>query len=75
MNDVREFAHTHDLVDILPHLEKGALVAQAPQNFERISVLTEEDKQVLRHEQTHRWSHPLRLYITIIICSIGAAVQ
>jgi hypothetical protein len=38
-------------------------------------MLVGEDKQHLRFEKEHKWKHPLQLYITIIVCSIGAAVQ
>lgn len=37
--------------------------------------LSEEEKQLIEREHTHRWSHPFTLYITIALCSIGAAVQ
>ena len=37
--------------------------------------LTEEEKDALRIEVTRKWKHPTKLYITIVVCSIGAAVQ
>jgi hypothetical protein len=75
MRDVEEFARDKDLEDILDHLKKGALVAQDPSGFDGIEMLLEEDKQHLRYEKDHKWKHPLQLYVTIIVCSIGAAVQ
>jgi hypothetical protein len=75
MRDVEHFAREHDLEDIVGHLKKGALVAQDPTGFENIEMLVEEDKEHLRYERTHKWKHPLSLYTTIIVCSIGAAVQ
>ncbi|KAB8288178.1 hypothetical protein EYC80_010184 [Monilinia laxa] len=75
LRDVGEFAQTYGLTDILPLLEKGALVAADPENFESVEKLDEEDKVALRYEVAHRWSHPRTLYLTIITCSIGAAVQ
>ncbi|KAF9701735.1 hypothetical protein EKO04_000313 [Ascochyta lentis] len=75
MRDVEDFAHEHDLEDIIGHLKKGALVAQNPNGFDNIEMLVEEDKQHLRFEKQHKWKHPLQLYVTIIVCSIGAAVQ
>jgi hypothetical protein len=75
MRDVEDFAADKDLTDIIGHLKKGALVAQDPSRFEEIEMLEEEDKQHLRQEKAHKWKHPLQLYITIIVCSIGAAVQ
>src|SRR4051812_27766909 len=75
LRDVGEFARENDLIDILPLLEKGALVAADPENFENVRQLDEDDKVALRFEAAHRWSHPITLYLTIITCSIGAAVQ
>ncbi|KAI9644239.1 hypothetical protein NHQ30_007594 [Ciborinia camelliae] len=75
IRDVGEFAQANDLNDILPLLEKGALVASDPENFENVGSLSEEEKVALRYEAAHRWSHPMTLYLTIITCSIGAAVQ
>lgn len=75
MKDVKDFAQAQDMLDILPLLEKGALVARDPENFDSLTVLDEQDKATLAYEAAHKWSHPLKLYITIIVCSIGAAVQ
>lgn len=75
MRDVEDFAREHDLEDIVDHLKKGALVAQSPHGFDNIEMLVEEDREHLRFEKQHKWKHPLQLYITIIVCSIGAAVQ
>lgn len=75
IRDVGEFAQANDLNDILPLLEKGVLVASDPENFESVGRLDEDEKEALRYEAAHRWSHPTTLYLTIITCSIGAAVQ
>lgn len=75
MRDVEDFAREHDLEHIIYHLKKGALVAQSPNNIDIIEMLVEEDRQHLRFEKQHKWKHPLQLYITIMVCSIGAAVQ
>jgi hypothetical protein len=72
---VEEFANQYGLTDILPHLRKGALVAAYPDNLASLHDLEDADHDALRHEREHKWSHPLLLYITIIVCSIGAAVQ
>ncbi|KAG5950808.1 hypothetical protein E4U53_004373 [Claviceps sorghi] len=56
-------------------LQKGALVAQDPANFENLDLLDEADKTALRQEVTHRWRHPWPLYYTIILNSIAAAIQ
>ena len=75
LDQVSHFAHNNDLVDILPLLQKGALVAQNPGAVDSISELDDQDRQVLLKESTHRWRHPKSLYFTIILNSIAAAVQ
>ncbi|KAM0546743.1 hypothetical protein ACHAPJ_010671 [Fusarium lateritium] len=75
LNDVEAYAQQHDLNDALPHLRKGALVAQRPAEFESIEELNEYDREALRTERDHRWKHPKSLYFTIILNSISAAIQ
>ncbi|KAG5638132.1 hypothetical protein H0H81_001735 [Sphagnurus paluster] len=72
---VEVFAREKGMEDIIPFLKKGALLAQNPGNFENISELDEDDKEVIRRETTHKWSQPRDLYLTVIICSLAAAVQ
>ena len=75
LSDVEQFAKEKDMTDISDLLKKGALVAQDPPSFETIKELDEDEKIALRREITHKWSQPRVLYLTIILCSIGAAVQ
>lgn len=78
MRDIQAFAEQKNLVHVLPMLRKGALLAQDPDNYENISgdeELTAEEKEVLRVEREHRWRLPFKLYLTIVTCAIGAAVQ
>lgn len=78
MRDVEKFAHQKGLVEQLPLLRKGALLAQDPDNYENIGgdeELTWEEKNSLRMEKEHRWHMPFKLYLTIVTCAIGAAVQ
>lgn len=56
-------------------IQKGALVAQNPPDFEQIAELDEDEKAALRNEALHKWRQPWSLYFTVILCSIGAAVQ
>lgn len=70
-----EFANEYNLTDILPELRKGALVARDPAEFETVPDMTDEDISTLRDEVLHKWRQPKALYFTIILCSIGAAVQ
>ncbi|KZP12774.1 sugar transporter, partial [Athelia psychrophila] len=75
IRNVEAFAAEKELTDILPHLQKGAVLTQNPADFESLSELDSTDKDVIRHERGHKWSHPLTLYITVFLCSIGAATQ
>ncbi|KAL1850985.1 hypothetical protein Daus18300_012719 [Diaporthe australafricana] len=85
MRNVDEFAHAKGLADHIPMLRKGALVAQmgVPTTLTRDDydslggeeTLTEEEKTVLENEVKHKWRLPWRLWLTVITCSIGAAVQ
>lgn len=75
MADVEEFAREKDLNDILPLLQRGALAAQNPTAFEHLSGLLPDEREALEVEVTHKWRQPKMLYFTIILCSIGAAVQ
>ncbi|KUJ17644.1 uncharacterized protein LY89DRAFT_733479 [Mollisia scopiformis] len=72
---VASFCETYGLTDKLSVFEKGALVAQIPENFESIEELTEDDKYHLRREITHKWHLPKDLYYTIALCSLGSALQ
>ncbi|KAF2825043.1 hypothetical protein CC86DRAFT_468286 [Ophiobolus disseminans] len=75
LRDVEQYAHTHYLHDALPFFTKGALVAQAPDRFESMTELDENDREVLIMERDHRWKHPKSLYLTILLNSISAAIQ
>ena len=63
------------MTDLIPLLQKGALVAQNPPAFEEVLELDETEKDALRNEVLHKWRQPWALYFTVILCSIGAAVQ
>ncbi|KAF2723919.1 putative galactose-proton symport [Polychaeton citri CBS 116435] len=75
MRDVEEFAADNDLTHISPLLKRGALVAQDPATFEQVEGLEESEKEALRNEVLHKWRQPKALYMTVILCSVGAAVQ
>lgn len=75
MRDVEAFAQENGLIDIIDLLKKGALVAQDPARADEIETLDYEEREALRMERTHKWRHPAALYFTVILCSIGAAVQ
>ncbi|KAF8527257.1 hypothetical protein JB92DRAFT_2868261 [Gautieria morchelliformis] len=75
MADVDKFAQEQNMTDISFLLRKGALVAQNPPAFESIEGLDENEREALRNEVVHKWSQPRALYLTVILCSVGAAVQ
>ena len=78
LKNVEDFANEHNLTEHLALLQKGALVAQDPTNYEDITgthALDETEVEALRNEVLHKWRQPLTLYLTIFTCSVGAAVQ
>ncbi|KAF9071032.1 hypothetical protein BDP27DRAFT_1322661 [Rhodocollybia butyracea] len=75
MEDAKIFAETHGLEDLVIEFQKGALVAQDPSQFESLTQLDEEDKNVFRREITHKWDQPKMLYYLVVLCSMAAAVQ
>ncbi|KAL2826326.1 putative MFS myo-inositol transporter [Aspergillus cavernicola] len=74
-NDVEIFARQKDLEHILPELKKGALISQNPKIFEELSDLSEDEKELLRREKTHRWHQPFMMYFMTILCAGSAIVQ
>ena len=73
--DVENFAKEHGLTEMTPLLMKGAFVAKDPPAFESVEGLTEDEKTAIRNEVLHKWRQPKALFFTIILCSVGAAVQ
>ncbi|KAM3447629.1 hypothetical protein MY3296_008569 [Beauveria thailandica] len=78
MRNVDDFARSRGLSEHMSILRKGALVAQNPTDMRRIDgdeALTAEELAVLDRESSNKWTMPARLFWTIAMCSIGAAVQ
>ncbi|KAI4129182.1 MAG: hypothetical protein LQ347_003878 [Umbilicaria vellea] len=89
LEDVEDFAQQHNLADKLSKLQTGALLAQDPFLYADIAALkakdppsyasiyepTTGDIQALRDELGNPWHHRKQIPRTIILCSIGAAVQ
>jgi hypothetical protein len=63
------------MTEILPLLQKGAMISQDPTNFESVEGLDASELEALRNEKLHKWRQPWSLYFTVILCSIGACVQ
>ena len=74
-HDVETFAKEHGFQNELDLLVKGALISRDPTNFANVPGITEEEKAAIANEALHKWRQPKVLYFTIILCSIGAAVQ
>lgn len=72
--NVEAFAQEKELTEHTDLLKRGALVAQNGNGFDSIDLLSQDEKEAIHYELTHKWSHPLTLYFTIVTCSIGAAV-
>lgn len=75
MRNVDEFANENGLGHISELMKRGALVAQDPANFEEVDGLRDDEREALRNEVLHKWRQPTSMYFTVILCSIGAAVQ
>ncbi|GAC97625.1 sugar transporter [Pseudozyma hubeiensis SY62] len=75
LRNVEQFAQEKGLTDDLDMLKKGALLAQRPAEYNAIDELSQDEKDAIAHEYANKWSHPLLLYVTIFVCSIGAATQ
>lgn len=78
MRDVEIFAEQRGLNEHVAMLKKGALVAQNPTGAHLIDGderLSEEELRVLDDEVNRKWHMPFRLFLTVALCSIGAAVQ
>ena len=78
IKDVDTFIETRGLAHKREIFHKGALMARVqnrPNGFEKIDMLSEEEKSWLRHEDCHRWSQPFMLYFLVVLCAGSAIVQ
>lgn len=75
LRDVDIFTKENNFEAIGPLLRKGALVARNPVDFANVPGITEAEKDAIANEVLHKWRQPKLLYFTIILCSVGAAVQ
>lgn len=69
------YARNHEMAHLQEEFSKGAMLAQDPGAFETLPLLTDEDRNILRREITHKWSHPKQLYHLVVMCSLAAATQ
>ncbi|XP_006455907.1 hypothetical protein AGABI2DRAFT_195216 [Agaricus bisporus var. bisporus H97] len=75
LQQVDDFTREYGFEDRSELFRKAAILAQSPKKFEEMPELTEDEKEAIRRETTHRWSQPRALYMTVFICSLAAAVQ
>ena len=75
LRDVREFARSKGLDQHLSLLKKGAQIAADPAVYTVVRGITERERQALYDEEHHRFKQPVALYVTVIVCCVGAAVQ
>jgi hypothetical protein len=75
LRDVDQFTQENNFQDIHHLLRKGALVARDPKKFASVEGITEQETDAITNEVVHKWRQPMTLYLTIILCSVGAAVQ
>ncbi|CUS09539.1 unnamed protein product [Tuber aestivum] len=61
------YARENEMEDLQDEFRKGALLAQNPQAFDTLPLLTDDDKYYLRREVTHKWSHPKDLYHMVVM--------
>jgi hypothetical protein len=62
LQNVEDFCREHDLMEQCDIMKRGALASQSPWNIDEIPELTQEDKEILEHEKTHKWDQPWMLY-------------
>ena len=60
--DVDRFCQNHGLMEYKELFRKGALISQNPAVAETLPELTEEEREALQRETTHKWSQPWMLY-------------
>jgi len=74
MNMGRNFALKHDLPN--PELfARGAALARNPKGYNRMSFLSDDEKQVIFKEFNNPWKIPKKLYQVIFSISLAAATQ
>ncbi|KAE8549628.1 hypothetical protein EYB25_008150 [Talaromyces marneffei] len=75
LKEVEDFCQKYNLMDHIDDFRKGALVSQNPAAAMDLTELTDEEKNILLREHTHKWHQPWQLYWLVIMCSMAAAVQ
>lgn len=72
MDDVDKFCQEKDLMYAVDDFQKGALLAQKKGRFETIEMLSEDEKELIRREKTHRWRQPKMMYYMTSTVDFGS---
>ncbi|CAM0140929.1 hypothetical protein VKS41_003606 [Umbelopsis sp. WA50703] len=56
-------------------MKRGALLANDPDNYESRTDLSEQEKEILGREVTHRWHQPAQMYFLAAVGAMTAVVQ
>ncbi|KAK6430557.1 hypothetical protein LTR95_013288 [Oleoguttula sp. CCFEE 5521] len=76
--DVDAFVDSRGLQDSREIFRKGGMLARVQQQangYDRLDILSSEEREWIRHEETHRWSQPFMLYFLVVLCAGSAIVQ
>lgn len=75
--DISQFAQQYDLSEVieLELLQRAGQLARDRRAYGTIKGLSQEERDALQDERDRRFKQPLALYITVVVCSLGAAVQ
>lgn len=78
LRDVDSFVDEKGLGEYRDEFRRGALLArvfQQPTGFESVKAISEEERDILRMEVSHRWHQPFMLYFLAVLCAGSAIVQ
>ncbi|KAI6381352.1 hypothetical protein MCOR25_001283 [Pyricularia grisea] len=76
--DADRFVEEKGLTEYREAFRKGAMLAKVQNNdtaFERLDIITEQEKETLRKEVKNRWHQPFMLYFLCSLCAGSAIVQ
>ncbi|KAK3110924.1 hypothetical protein LTR53_014293 [Teratosphaeriaceae sp. CCFEE 6253] len=73
--DARSYCEAHGLPEHAALFSRAALVARDPGSFERLTELTQEERDALIYERDHKWHSSVMMWYAISLCACGAATQ
>ncbi len=75
MRDVDAFCAKHGFEAERALFEKAALVAQDKDNWQRLAMLSDDERAALQEEKDHRWRGTKSLWFTVFVVSFAACLQ